>query len=652
MTEGMLDYHKELNEEQLAVVMEPEGPLLVLAGAGSGKTRTLIYRVARLLEVGVPPWRIVLATFTNKAARAMLSRVGDIMPGLAAQVWGGTFHHIGNRVLRHHADLLGYDRSFTILDAEDSASLIGSCVSEFIGKKAHFPKKDVIQGLLSLAVNSGNTLEEVVSSRYPYLLRFLDDLKVIEAAFRERKRKLNAMDFDDLLLNWRWLMKEFPLVGDYYGERFLHILVDEYQDTNHLQGEITDLLGKKHRNLMVVGDDAQSIYAFRGADYENILSFPQRYPDARVYRLEMNYRSTPEILRFANLSIRNNVRQFEKNLRSVRPSGPRPVLVSVRNALEQAEFVAQQIRQRRWEGVSYSQIAVLYRTHYQALEVQLELSRRGIPFELRSGMRFFEQAHVKGITAYLHVLANGRDELAWKRVLHMHEMIGKATADKVWRELSAASDPVEVFCAGGVTAKMPRTARPGLKACQELLQAALAASPEKMPAPLMEAILNRGYGDYLKENYADALSRVEDIVQLINFADSYASLTDFLAEVALQTSKSEAGGEEIGEGEGKVVLSTIHQAKGLEWRTVFILWCTEGMFPLYRCLAEPEGEEEERRLFYVALTRAKDELFLCKPSLSISHGLGCEPTMVSRFIREVATRPSSPDCPYELWRMD
>ncbi|MCX7635076.1 MAG: ATP-dependent helicase [Syntrophales bacterium] len=645
----MLDYRKELNEEQLAVVMEPGGPLLVLAGAGSGKTRTLTYRVARLLEVGVPPWRIILATFTNKAARAMLSRVAAIMPEQASQVWGGTFHHIGNRILRRHADLLGYDRNFTILDAEDAVSLIGSCLNDLISRKAHFPKKDVLQAIFSLAVNTGNTLEEVVLSRYPYLLRFLDDFIAVEKAYRERKVKLNTMDFDDLLFNWRRLLREFPHVGEYYSERFLHLFVDEYQDTNYLQGEITDLLAKKHRNLTVVGDDAQSIYAFRGANYENILTFPQRYPDARIFRLETNYRSTPEILHFANLSIKNNVRQFEKTLRSVRHSGSRPVLVALRNASDQACFVAEHIKKRIREGVPRHQIAVLYRAHYQALDVQLELNHRGIPYELRSGIRFFEQAHVKDITAYLKILANGRDELAWKRVLHMQPLIGRATAEKVWQEVGVASDPLETFFGEGMISKVSRASRPGLMACRNLLRLARDASPEELPAPMMEAILNGGYADYLKENYADAMARLEDIVQLINFADRFSSLTDFLAELALQTSKSEAGEDDAGEGEGKVVLSTIHQAKGLEWRMVFILWCTDGMLPLYRCLNEPGGEEEERRLFYVALTRAKDELYLCRPSVSYSRTSGCEPTLVSRFIKEVAARPGSPDCPYEHW---
>jgi DNA helicase-2/ATP-dependent DNA helicase PcrA len=649
----MIDYDKELNQEQLRVVMEEEGPLLVIAGAGSGKTRTLTYRVAHLMERGIPPERILLATFTNKAARSMLTRVEMLIGRTISGLWGGTFHHCANLTLRAHASRLDYTHNFSILDSEDARQLINTCIAEIgIDAKADkFPRGDVIGDMISLSVNTEIPFLDVLATRYPFFSHRVEEITAVAGRYGKRKKELDVMDFDDLLFNWREILRRFPEVLDAYAGRFLHVLVDEYQDTNRLQSEIMDLLASRHRNLMVVGDDSQSIYSFRGANYENIMRFPDRYPDCRIFKLETNYRSTPEILHFANLSITNNENQFQKTLRAVRERGLRPVLVPARNVLQQADFVAQRILELHRSGIPLREIAVLYRAHYHSMEIQMELTRRGIPFEIRSGIRFFEQAHIKDVTGYLRILVNSRDELAWKRVLGLYTKIGRATADKVWRYLSAFSDPHAAVLTKDFKGCSTKGAAPGLCRFQETFCALHSTGRADAPE-LIDIILRNGYRDLLREKYADAASREEDLLQLANFSSRFSSLEGFLSELALLTGITEESRPE-GMVEDSVVLSSIHQAKGLEWTAVFMLWCSEGMIPLMRALKEPGGEEEERRLFYVAVTRAKDQLYLCYPLTDYARGMGHLPVSPSRFIMELSTY-SAPvmDRPYDQWQID
>src|SRR5215210_8163932 len=423
-------YREELNEEQFAVATAPAGAALVIAGAGSGKTRAITYRVAYLIEHGVAPSRVMLATFTNRAAREMLRRVEQLTGGDVRRVWGGTFHRIANLTLRRHASSLGYSENYTILDSEDARDLLSVCVDEAgIDTRARrFPKPEVLQDIISFANNTDTPIADVVPRRHPYFEPLTQQITRVDRLYAERKRERNVMDYDDLLLNWKRLLEEREEVARIYTEQFEHILVDEYQDTNKLQAEIVDLLAVKNRNVMVVGDDAQSIFAFRGASVEGIYEFPKRYPEARVFRLETNYRSTPEILAVANVSIASNRRQFTKTLRAARPSqGLAPALVPCRDADQQAAFVASRLLELRDEGIPLNELAVLYRSHYHSLELQLELTRRGIPYRVRSGMRFFEQAHIKDVVAYLRLVANPRDELAWKRVLRLIPNVGAAT---------------------------------------------------------------------------------------------------------------------------------------------------------------------------------------------------------------------------------
>jgi DNA helicase-2/ATP-dependent DNA helicase PcrA len=654
---GLINYGEALNDEQRAVVEAGRGPLLVIAGAGSGKTRTVTYRVARLIEAGVAPSRVLLVTFTNRAAREMLSRVEALLAADVRRVWGGTFHSIGHRLLRRHAPSLGYEQNFSILDAEDAKDLIDACIEEAaIDTRARrFPKGEVLREIFSLAINTETPLATLVAARHPPFEPLTSQIARLERLYRERKRDRNAMDYDDLLVNWKRLLEEKPEVAAIYQDQFEHVLVDEYQDTNLLQAAIVDLIASRHRNLMVVGDDAQSIFGWRGANFENIFEFQHRYPDAQVFRLETNYRSTPEILMLANASVAQNRRQFPKHLRAVRPSRETPpALVPARDAEQQASFVAARILELRDANVRLDEIAVLYRSHFHALELQLELVRRGIPYEVRSGVRFFEQAHVKDVTSHLRLVVNPRDELAWKRVLKLIPRVGNATAARLWERLEAAAEPLALARAEQISTALPRGARESWADFAALLRALTANDAIDAPGRQIELVLAGGYLEHLQATYENADAREEDLRQLAAFASRFSSTSEFLSELALINTERFAPpgatvGEDVlsgGDEDELLTLSSIHQAKGLEWQIVFLLWAADGRFPSARSLREMEGEEEERRLFYVALTRARDELYICYPLLESDRARQSVILRPSRFVTEV------PRGLFEIWGLD
>ncbi len=423
---GAIDFSKELNSEQLAVATAPGGPMLVIAGAGSGKTRALTYRLGWLVGNGVDPSRIMLVTFTNRAAREMLSRVEVLVKQKTRDIWGGTFHHIANRILRHYGKSLDISPDFTILDREDSRDLIASCIQE-AGVDIHkrrFPQKAVLGAICGFIQNTLEPLDIVLTKRYPMFVQEHDDIQKVLVLYNEKKRQRQLMDFDDLLAYWLRLLSEDENVRKILSEQFIHILVDEYQDTNAIQGAIVDLLAARHRNITVVGDDSQSIYSFRGASFENIISFRQRYPDAQEYKLETNYRSIPEILTLANASIARNSRRLPKELRALRPSGLKPAIVTTHDHFVQSRFIAEYILHLLDEGRKLNDIAALYRSHWHSLEIQLELQRRNIPFHVRGGLRFFEQAHMKDVICFMRILQNPHDELAWLRILKMLPRVG------------------------------------------------------------------------------------------------------------------------------------------------------------------------------------------------------------------------------------
>src|SRR3954469_1248854 len=660
MPDRLARYREELNEEQFAVATAPAGSALVIAGAGSGKTRAITYRVAYLVEHGVAPARIMLATFTNRAAREMLRRVEQLTGGsadVARRVWGGTFHRIANLVLRRHAESIGYTSNFSILDVEDAKDFISTCVDEAgVDTKARrFPKAEVLQDMISFATNTDTPITDVVPRRYPYFEPLVQKITRVDRLYLERKRERNVMDYDDLLLNWKRLLEEREEVARIYQEQFEHVLVDEYQDTNRLQSEIIDLLAFKHRNVMVVGDDAQSIFAFRGASVEGIYEFPKRYPEARVFRLETNYRSTPEILAVANVSIASNRKQFAKTLRAARPSlGLNPALVPCRDADQQAAFIASRILELRDEGVPLAETAVLYRSHYHSLELQLELTRRGIPYRVRSGMRFFEQAHIKDVVAYLRLVANPRDELAWKRVLRLIPNVGAATTNRIWERLQLTPDPLALVIRGEADATAAKRGA-GWTEFRSLLEELVREEVRNSPARQIETVLARGYEEHLENTFENAEARLEDLRQLAHYASRYTSADEFLAELSLLSTERYGAPQgltaedviEGGDEDELLTLSSVHQAKGLEWRAVFIVWAADGKFPSPRSLRDAEGEEEERRLWYVALTRARDQLYIAYPLMVTDYS--SRQTVLQRPSRFVTEVP--PDL-YEIWSLE
>jgi DNA helicase-2/ATP-dependent DNA helicase PcrA len=660
-----IDYPRELNPQQLAAVTAPPGPALVIAGAGSGKTRTLTYRVAYLLEQGVPADRILLLTFTNKAAGEMMRRVAGLLGRQLPSLWGGTFHSIGARILRSHADLLGYRRDFTILDRDDAKDLIKTCIAEagIETKGTHFPKPEVLCEIFSLAVNTHKTTADILDEQYDYFEQFTAQITDLQKRYTARKRATNAMDFDDLLALWLRLLQEHADVCEHYQRRFQFILVDEYQDTNQLQSDLIDLLAGRHHNVTVVGDDAQSIYAWRGANFQNIFKFPKRYPDAKVFKIETNYRSTPEILKVANAAIAANRDQFTKILTPARKSGLKPALVTCADAAQQAAFIAQRVAELPEEGVNLNQVAVLYRSHFHALELQLELTKRNIPFSITSGIRFFEQAHIKDATAYLKLVANPQDELAFKRIALLLPGIGAKGAGKIWNQFASQLNPLIPLTRPSATLSPPGGERDGVRGARQALATALQSCAKAVPpkaatawkqfietisqledeivrksaAKMLRIVMDAGYDDYLKENFANYRNRLEDLEQLAVFAYQFGSVEDFLTQLALLTNVEAEDGDAANRDAEQIRLSTIHQAKGLEFDVVFVIMLCDGLFPSARSMEADEGEEEERRLFYVAITRAKNELYLCHPLMRAGYGSTGIDAMQqpSRFLSEI-----------------
>ncbi|HVU18815.1 MAG TPA: ATP-dependent helicase [Candidatus Didemnitutus sp.] len=645
-----IDFRAQLNDEQFAAVTAPPGPMLVLAGAGSGKTRTLTYRVAYLLSQGARPHEILLLTFTNKAAKEMLHRVEDLTGIPGHRFWGGTFHHIGHKILRMYGDGLTLPKNFTILDADEADGFLRDTVEAiepaFFKDKTH-PRPGVLHEIISFARNTQRPFAETITQSFPQHDAITDRIATFAKAYRERKQKQAVADYDDLLEYWLELLQGSAELRGYLSQRFRHVLVDEYQDTNTLQSQIIDLLASHHQ-IMAVGDDAQCIYTWRGANFENIMTFPDRHPGTQIYHVETNYRSTPQILQFANgvLAAQPKGRHFDKELKPARSDGEQPFLVATMDSREQAAFVCQRLKGLHDEGRSLSDVAVLYRAHFQALDMQLELSRLGIPYVITSGVRFFEQAHVRDLVALLRFVYNPSDVMAWQRVAVLLPKVGDKGAHKLHalaldRARATQKNYLDALASPEVAAKVPAGAREEWpRLITSLLQVGEVMRTEK-PSQAVETAIDGWYGDYLKGAFANYASRLDDLKSLVGFASRYEEMQDLLAQIVLLN--SETSDRQVDPDADALKLTTVHQAKGLEYGVVFLIGLADGQFPLRRAI-EAGDVEEERRLFYVAVTRAKDELYLCYPRVNTKGG----PQMLmppSRFIQE------TPDTLYQELRL-
>ncbi len=609
-----IDYQNELNDEQYQAVMAGSGPALVLAGAGSGKTRTITYRVAWLLEHGVPPDNILLLTFTNKAANEMVQRIDSLLSAYPAGLWAGTFHSVANRLLRRYASRLGYGSNFSILDEDDSKELVSLCVKELkIDVKGQkFPSSAVLRSIISFANNKDCTMGQVLERQHPRFISWRLDIENVANLYRQQKLSQNAMDFDDLLLKLLELLKKDEEVRNHLSEQFQYILVDEFQDTNVIQASIVQLLAAHHGNVLAVGDDAQSIYSFRAAEIRNMLDFPNLYAGTAMYRLTTNYRSTPQILAVANAVIKNNSEQFSKELKTSCDNGEKPSLVAAASPSQEAQYIADQIASLLSAGAVLPQIAVLFRSSFHSQSLEFELMRRGISYEYRGGMKFFERAHIKDAIAHLRLMHNHKDGMAWVRCLKIHPGIGLVTAGNIASSCSQAESLDEIF----VLSQRGAKADAGWKSCLRVVEALRSA---KYPSDAIRAFCKTDeYSNYLEAEYPDASDRLEDLEQFAVFAEQFQKYEDFLEAVTLTEDFSgKRVGADPGIGptdESKLILTTIHQAKGLEWDHVFVIHLAEGSFPHSRAMSDAGAIEEERRLFYVASTRARKNLYLTYPA--------------------------------------
>lgn len=632
----MTDYARLLNGEQLAAVTAADGPLLVLAAAGTGKTRTLVYRLAYLVESGESAENIILLTFTNRAASEMLERAHQQVGSSVGNLMSGTFHHVCNRFLRRYAGLLKFPNDFVILDRDDSLALIDKCIKESIRDRKEFPKKDVIASMIGRAANSQLMIEDILEESLKKFSCDPHDIVRVARLYGERKVDLRAMDFDDLLVNGLRLLEEHREVREQYQERFRHVLVDEYQDTNLLQAQMVDLLAAKHRNIMAVGDDFQCIYSWRGANFKNILEFPKRWPDCQIVKLEQNYRSVPEVLEVANACIKGNPEQFQKTLRATRDKRKRPEVFFLRDDNEQSRMVTEMIHHYRSLGYKLRDMAILYRAHFHSIDLQITLSRMHLPFAITSGISVFQQAHVKDVLAFLRFCIGSVDAISFERLLGLLPGVGPKTVEKMWQSLGCSFDVRVSEQREQLLALLRPSARQQWQPVDALFGEFDKLRGSSTEREIIDRFCEVFYKSHLARVYDDSERREEDVIELaVQVAKSEGGIAGFLQEVALLTNVDHQHDKLAREQEDKLLLSTVHQAKGLEWPVVFIIWASEGMFPSSRSMGEQEDDAEERRLFYVAVTRAKDELVLSAPERRFSRDGGvffCRP---SRFIKEI-----------------
>lgn len=626
-----INYEQELNTEQYKAACAIEGSYLIIAGAGTGKTRTLVYRVARLVELGYDPQSILLLTFTRKAAREMMNRAAILLDNRCSKINGGTFHSFANLSLRKYAKAINLDSSFTILDQGDSEDVINLIRAQlnFDKYKKRFPNKSTIYKILSLSVNTERDIQDILEEDFPHFAEFTSEIQEIRKYFNSYKEKNNLLDYDDLLIKLRQILFENRPAAQAMLSKIKFVMVDEYQDTNKLQSDIVKGLTQFNNNVMVVGDDSQSIYSFRGANFKNIMEFPKLFPQCKLIKLEENYRSTQDILNFANKIIDDAVEKYPKHLFTRKGNGELPGIISAANENMQSRFIVERILELREEGVPLSDIAVLFRSSFFSFDLEIELGKANIPFIKVGGMKFVEAAHVKDVISFLRILANPKDIVSWYRVLLLHEGIGPKTAQKIIDVLLSLPS-TKIF-------KPDSPVKSGMKSIIVDLLSVMnkANNPNLTPLERSEIIVEY-YQPYFKDKYDDFNKRQKDLDIFLNISEQYRSLDSFLADMALDPPEdSVVDISEEGKETEKLVLSTIHSAKGLEWHTVFIIHAMEGFFPSGQALQNLDSLEEERRLMYVASTRAKQNLYVSYPMHIFDRYSGFTFAKPSRFISSI-----------------
>jgi len=623
------DYARELNSQQRDAVDVVDGPALVIAGAGSGKTRVLVYRVARLIDRGIDPSSVLLLTFTRKSAQEMLGRVGLLIGPQSERVTGGTFHSVANAWLRRYGRVIGLNPGFTILDRGDAEDLVNLTRAQLGlgGTGKRFPRKRTIADVFSKCANTLQSLEDVLLKEYAHFGDYLDELLKLQKAYDATKRERQLVDYDDLLLRLRELLTTDEHTRRMISDACRYVLVDEYQDTNPLQAEVVKNVAVTHDNVMVVGDDSQSIYSFRGASFRNIMQFPTLFPGTRIFKLEENYRSTPSILELANAVIEPAAEKYRKTLFTRKAPGERPVLLRAVGETQQSRFVAQKILELQDEGVPLDEIAVLFRSSFHAFDLEVELSRRDVPFVKRGGFRFIETAHVKDLLAHVRIVYNPLDAISWNRSLQLIEGVGQKRARDLMTQIANSEAPYEVLRQGSGRSAL------GLRNLAEALES---VGPEKHGSPpdRLKRLLDY-YFPILKDQYDDYPKRMRDLEHLLVMVERYDALEEFVADLTLEPpDESVTGVEASDRDDERLVLSTIHSAKGLEWRCVFVIWLVDGRFPSSYSFTE-EDLEEERRLLYVAVTRAKRSLYLTFPVQVYDKVTGSVLSEPSRFLQDV-----------------
>jgi DNA helicase-2/ATP-dependent DNA helicase PcrA len=643
-TYNEINFTKDLNEEQQEIIENIKGPMLVIAGAGSGKTRTITYSVAKLLLSRVKPSEIMLVTFTNKAANEMIKRVETLLGKRPKGIWAGTFHSLANRFIRRYAKTLGLKTNYTIMDETDARALMKLSINKANVKEIEerFPNARMTKAILSFSINCNKSVQEVILWKYSQFDSedVIKKLEKVYKIYKEKKAQDNLVDFDDLLVYWNQLLDERS-VAQLIARNIKYVLVDEYQDTNHIQDEIIYKIVKQNpdHNVIAVGDDAQSIYAFRGANFQNILNFEKKYKNCKRYTITYNYRSVPQILGLANDSIQHNINQFKKAMKTTRQSGIFPFQVNVGDDVEQAYFIANQVLKLRSEGYKLEDMAVLVRAGFHSLRIELELRAKNIPYEVRAGVAFFEKAHIKDMIAHLRIIENPYDEISWSRIFTIIQGIGTTSGTKIFELISNVEKPLELLINKMFYAeklKGSRISKEGIRNTISHVKKLVGFSSEDTPSDTIKELMSV-LEDHVKSTYDNWQDRMDDLNQLSIFASNFQSIRKLLENLSLNKSNLESKTVLMGnqqEEENPLILSTIHRAKGLEWRVVFIPMLCEDSFPSSRVKGDPEGIEEERRVFYVAVTRTKDQLYLISPSL-VQGSRGYQTMRISPFILEL-----------------